>query len=125
LKTSGSKNGSRSRARQTWANVVSALDDDKTRCTVLARIRTLENKALGNDVETVPAASLDADGLDYVRGEPLATIEQFESQRLARERVCNALSYAEDWLEYEHKAKREQRAKLRRVRERLETELWP
>jgi hypothetical protein len=45
--------------------------------------------------------------------------------RIDWERLCDAMTAAEDWLESEHPGRQRDRAALRAARRQLEKELWP
>ena len=113
-----------SRTRVNWEQVIGAIDDDKTVSTLLARIQSLQNKGVENRAQPVPASSLNRGGLAYERAEPLAAVYSFQTERLARETVCDAFTYVEDWLDYERPRENTLRNKIAKVRRRLEAELW-
>jgi len=114
----------RPQKRLAWEHVLGALDDDRALSTLLARIQALENKGVADRAQPVPAATLGKRGLAYHRAEPLVSVREFATSRLARECVFDALVYVEDWLEYEHAKKGDLRTKIARCRRRLEHDLF-
>jgi hypothetical protein len=114
----------RPRTALTWEKVLGAIGDGKALPVVLARLQTLQNKGCEGRVQPVPAASLDKAGLTWEPGgDPLVAVRDFLVSREAREAVCCALTYAEDWLHYEWPKRTAERERTAKVRRQLENEL--
>jgi len=112
----------RPKKRIDWQDVVRALEESKALPVFLARLQALQNKGSGRGAQPVPASSLDRSGLVWDKGTPIQAVADFAWSKAARDAVADAMTYAEDWLEYEF-PRDKQRARIAKVRRALEDEL--
>lgn len=112
--------------RVEWIHVLGALGEDQTRSTAWAYLACSLKRLDNSTTQPKPLASrLGPQGLPAPDPSVVQRAADTWTHRATREAVCNALTFVEDWLEYQHPGRRAERTKLRAVRRRLEEELWP
>jgi len=105
-----------------WQKVLGVIGDSKALPVLLTRLQVLQNKGCQGSPKPVPAASLGRGVPNWKPGVPLVAVRDFMVSREARVTVCCALTYVEDWLDYEY-PKDPVRVKIASLRRQLEKEL--
>lgn len=106
---------------RTWEQVLGALSDPKTRSVARRHLWDLQNKRSGEGPETIQAWAIPPEGCPPVRG--LWAPSAFTTSRDAKEDVCSALTYVEDWLSVVA-PRSTHRRRISDTRRRLEDDLY-
>jgi hypothetical protein len=105
-----------------WETIISTIGQSKALPVLLLRLQTLQNKGSKRTPQPIPASSLGPKTPQWKPNRKIIVVRDFMVSREARETICCALTYVEDWLDYEY-PQDPIREKIAKMRRQLEYEL--